>query len=165
MNDSDCNEPIHTTKNDETKLFTENCEKCGQMPTYADDSTVVITASNRVTAQERIVVIIDRVKNFLAANSLSLNLGKTEIIESMVRQKRERQSGHPPQLSVQKPDGSLKVIVAKDSCRLLGVNFNKDANWNHQLEHGEKAILKTLRSVLGVLSHLSPYLPQKAGSC
>ena len=80
----------------------------------------------------------------------------------MVRQKRARQSGLPPQLSVQKPDGSLKVISAKDSCRLLGVNLNRDATWNHQLELGEKPLVKTLRSVLGVLTHISCNLPQKS---
>ena len=138
MNDADCHKSVHTT-NDESKLFTENCVSCGQMPTYTDDSTVVITTKSRFAAQERIVEIIERVKQFLAANLLSLNLGKTEIVESMVRQKRARLPGLPPQLSVKKPDGSLKVITAKDYCRLLGVNFNRDVNWNHQLDLGEKS--------------------------
>ena len=162
MNDKDCDEPVHTADDDDSKLFTENCDKCGQMPTYADDSTVVITTVNRFDAQERIITIINRVKDFLASNSLSLNLGKTEIVETMVRQKRARLSGLPPQLSVQKPDGSLKVILAKESCRLLGVNLNRDATWNHQLELGEKPLVKVLRSVLGVLTHISRNLPQKS---
>ena len=162
MNDDDCDETVHADVANDSKLFTDNCVKCGQMPTYADDSTVVIATSSRFLAQERINVIIDRVKNFLASNSLSLNLGKTEIVEAMVRQKRARLPGIPPQLSVQKPDGSLKVIIAKDSCRLLGVNVNRDANWNHQLELGEKPLITRLRSVLGILSHLSKNLPKKS---
>ena len=92
-------------RNDDSELFTENCKTCGQMPTYADDSTVVITTTNRFSAQDRINIIIDRVKDFLAANSLSLNLGKSEIVETMVRQKRARLPGLPPQLTVTKRTG------------------------------------------------------------
>ena len=80
----------------------------------------------------------------------------------MVRQKRVRQTGLPPQLSVTKLDGSLKIILAKDSCRLLGANLNRDATWTHQLELGEKPVLKSLRSVLGVLTHIVKHLPVKS---
>ena len=125
MNDEDCDEPAHVANADEPKLFTDNCDRCGQMPTYADDSMVVISTSSRYLAQERIIGIMERVKSFLASNSLSLNLGKTELVETMVRQKRVRLPGIPPQLTIQKPDGTLKVITTKDSCRLLGVNMNK----------------------------------------
>ena len=161
MDDDDCNEDVHVTR-DDSKLFKVNCHKCGQMPTYADDSTVVISTRTRFDAQERIIIIVDRIKQFLDSNSLSLNLGKTEIVETMVRQKRARLTGLPPQLSVTKPDGSLKVILAKDTCRLLGANLNRDATWTHQVELGEKPVLKVLRSVLGVLTHISKHLPPKS---
>ena len=145
-------------KTDKSDLFDDNCVTCGQLPTYADDSTVVISSDTRFDAQEKIVTIIDRVKIFLAANTLSLNLGKMEIVETMVRQKRVRQVGAPPQLSVLKPDGTFKVIVAKDYCRLLGANINKDATWSHHLETGEKPIIPTLRSTLGKLTHISKHM-------
>ena len=161
LNDEDCTKDVHTMT-DDSDLFNGNCESCGQMPTYADDSTVVISTSSRFQAQERIVTIIERVKIYLAANSLSLNLGKTEIVESMVRQKRARLSGQPPQLSVTNPDGTLKIIQAKDSCRLLGANINKDSTWTHHLELGEKPIVKSLRSILGTLSHISKHMPIKS---
>ena len=157
MNEVDCTNDVHVMR-DDSNLFNDNCEACGQMPTYADDSTVVIATKSRFESQDRIVKIIERVKIFLAANSLSLNLGKTEIVEAMVRQKRVRLPGLPPQLSVVKPDGSLKIILAKEHCRLLGANLNKDVTWSHQLELGEKPILKALRSTLGVLTHISKHM-------
>ena len=120
----------YTTRETNLIFFSDNCHKCGQLPTYADDSTIVIVTRNRFEAQNRIIVIVDRIKTFLDANSLSLNLGKTEILETMVRQKRIHLSGNPPQLSVTKPDGTLKVILAKDLCRLLGANINRDASWD-----------------------------------
>ena len=98
-------------------------------------------------------------KIFLSSNSLSLNLSKTEIVEIMVRQKRARLAGSPPQLSVIKPDSMLKVITAKDYCRLLGGNLNRDATWSHQLDLGDKPIMKSLRTTLGFLSHIASHLP------
>ena len=161
VNEEDCGNPVHVT-DDNADLFADNCVDCGQMPTYADDSTVVISTRNRFSAQEKVISITDRVKKFLSANSLSLNLGKTELVECMVRQKRVALPGTSPQLTVIKPDGTLKVIASKDSCRLLGANINKDVNWNHHLVGGEKPLLSSLRSILGVLSHLSSNLPQKS---
>ena len=101
LNDVNCTSDVHV-KTDDSDLFDDNCVTCGQLPTYADDSTVVISSDTRFDAQEKIVTIIDRVKTFLSANTLSLNLGKTEIVETMVRQKRARLAGAPPQLSVHK---------------------------------------------------------------
>ena len=162
MNDEDCSDAVHKVCDNNFNLFNNNCTVCGQMPTYADDSTVVITTSSRFEAQERVTKIVDRVSDFLSSNSLSLNLGKTEIVEIMVWQKRALLPGVPPQLSVQKPDHSFKVIKAKDLCRLLGANVNKDANWNHHLDKGEKPLFKTLRSTLGMLGHLAKFLPLRS---
>ena len=161
INNDNCTDKSHN-RNEKSSLFTDNCSSCGQIPTYADDSTIVVTTKNRCAAQIRIIEVTNRVKEFLNANSLTINLDKSEIVESMVRQKRVRILGNPPQLSVTKSDGSLKIIEAKESCRLLGVNMNRDANWAHQLNLGEKPILKTLRSVLGTLTYISKYLPTKS---
>ena len=96
------------------------------------------------------------------ANSLAINLGKTEIVEIMVPQKRVRITGLPPQISVTKPDGTLKIIAAKDSCKLLGVNLNRDATWSHHLHTGEKPLLSTCRSTLGALTHILKSLPTES---
>ena len=57
-NDDNCEEEVHK-RNDESLLFTENCSSCGQIPTYADDSTVVISTKNRFEAQERIIILVN----------------------------------------------------------------------------------------------------------
>ena len=161
INKDECTNDAHRV-DDDTNLFTDNCEICGQIPTYADDATIVIGTNNRFEAQEKIIEITEKMKNYLASNSLSLNLSKTDIVEVMVRQKRARLTGAIPQLSVQKPDGTLKIIVAKDFCRLLGANINKNATWSHQLNLGEYPVMKSLRSTLGLLTHISSHLPVKS---
>ena len=130
------------------------------MPTYADDSTYLVSTKTRFDAQDKITKNIARIKTFLDSNSLSINMGKTEILETMVRQKRTRIQGAPPQLSIVKPDGTLKVIVAKESCRLLGANINSDMMWKYHLEIGEKPVLPGVRSQIGALKHIAHNLPK-----
>ena len=96
MNDNDCQDLVHNTDDNDSKLFTDDCSKCGLMPTYADDSTIVITTSTRFQAQDRIITLVNRVKEFLASNSLSLNLGKTEIVETMVTSEKTETSRSSP---------------------------------------------------------------------
>ena len=159
VNDPECQDPKHA---DTSKLFTDNCDKCGSIPTYADDSTYLVATKTRYEAQVKISENLDRIKKYLDSNSLSMNLGKTEILEVMVRQKRTRLQGAPPQLSVMKPDGQLKVIIAKESCRLLGANLNLDMTWKHHLELGDRAILPVIRSQMGALKHLAHFMPRKS---
>ena len=159
VNQEDCIEPVH---NETTNLFTDNCKRCGQMSMYADISTVVITTNNRFEAQSLIGNNMMKIKTFLVANKLSLNPSKTEILETMVQQQRTKTEGLPPQMTVMKTDRTLKVILASESIKLLGVNLNRDANWRHQLELGDKPLLKSVQSVLGVLSHISRNLPIKS---
>ena len=66
VNDVNCTDNVHVT-NDESNLFMDNCDRCGQIPTYADDSTVLISTNSRFETQEKIVTILDRVKVFLAS--------------------------------------------------------------------------------------------------
>ena len=143
-------------------LFSNNCNKCGSIPTYADDASYVITTKTRYEAQEKINKNVLKIKQFLDANSLSINLGKAEILEIMVRQKRVSQTGAPPQLAVSKPDGSLKIILAGETCRLLGGNLNKYMSWKHHIEQGPKAVLPALRSQIGILTFLSKNIPRKS---
>ena len=156
INDSNYTNQVHeVTEN----LFNDNCLECGSIPTYADDSTFVIATSTRNEAQDKITNNMRKIKDCMDTNSLSINLGKTEILELMVRQKRVRMAGAAPQLTVLKPDGTLKLIAAADSFRLLGVNLSRDVTWIHQMELGEKALLSSLRSVIGAIAHISPNLP------
>ena len=159
LNKPNCELPIH---NENNALFNGNCDRCGTIPTYADDSTIVIKTKTRFEAQEKVAEKMQIVRNFLSNNSLSVNASKTEILEMMVQQKRRWIRGSPPQLTVSKPDGSIKVITAKESIRLLGVNLNQNCSWKHHLALGEKALLPALRSKIGALAHISGNIPRRS---
>ena len=159
INDPNCNDSTHK---DKTKLFTDNCSKFGSIPTYAADLMYQVSTNTRFEAQEKINVNIEKIKTFLDANSLSINMDKTEILETMIRQKRTRILGVPPQLSITNREGILKVIEAKVSYRLLGTNLNSDMTWKHHLETGDKPILPGIRSQIGILRHIGQNMLKKS---
>ena len=75
INEDNCTNEVHVN-NDDNDLFTENCVSCGQVPTYTDDSTIVITTDTRFQAQERVTSLVDKIKHFLTSNSLALKRRK-----------------------------------------------------------------------------------------
>ena len=93
LNESTCQNPVHSQDH---ALFNDNCNDCGTIPTYADDSTLVITTDTRFQAQEKITTKMEKVKSFLNNNSLTVNGTKTEILEMMVQQKLRWVRGTPP---------------------------------------------------------------------
>ena len=159
MNEKHCMNEVHTQDKD---LFNDNCSQCGMIPTYVDDATMIISASSRFDTQVKITANLAKMKDFLTNNSLTMNVGKTELLKSMVQQKRRWVKGANLQLSVVKPDRTLKIIEPKESIRLLGANFNKDCTWRHHLDVGEKALLPALRSSIGVLAHIGKNIPKKS---
>ena len=94
-----CTNQVHVQTRD--RLFSDNCTDCGAIPTYADDSTMVITTSTRFKAQEKLSKNMYKMKEYLNSYSLSMNMGKTEIVQCMVRQKRTWVEGAPPNYSDQ----------------------------------------------------------------
>ena len=159
VNEDDCDDNCHTQRN---KLFNDNCSKCGLIPMYADDATLLVIANDRFTAQETINSKIPKIKEYMDANALTINLRKAEILEIMVRQKRVHLTSAPPQLTVNNPDGTLKHITTSSSIRLLGANLNADMSWSHHIDKGEKALLPTLRMKLGAITHIARNLPTKS---
>ena len=88
-----CREPIHQNINE---LFGDSCDKCGNVTNYADDSTVHIASKHRDTVQSLLRQKLDKLKEFLTANRLTINVSKTLIMEILLKQKRSKLKGNPP---------------------------------------------------------------------
>ena len=121
---------------------------------------ILCPVSPDLETKRKITENAGKLKNFVNNNNMSINLGKTEVIEIMVQQKRARLPGVPPQLVVETPDGNLKHIAASDSCRLLGANLDKDMSWHVNMDTGQKALIPALRSKIGALSHIAKFMPK-----
>ena len=81
----DCTDPTHL--NDDL-LFSPNCPRCGTIPFYADDATIITSSNSRVENQISIDRNLQTVKRYLNDNNLSVNESKTNLLEIMVKQKR-----------------------------------------------------------------------------
>ena len=153
----------HLSHKPADNLFVPNCPQCGSVPSYADDVTFMVTGHSRFSNQERLSTNAVRLKTFLNDNNLSINMGKTAIIEIMTRQKRVRlQDNPPPQLTVTTLQVILKNIQTSDHCRLLGANIDKDMSWKSHLTTGPKALIPALRTKIGALQHFAKYLPKQS---
>ena len=160
LHDERCTDMVHR---DNTKLFTDNCMKCGQLPMYADDSQFVFSSNNRNCNQDKIDEIYLKIKNFLSANGLQVNDSKTHLTEFMTHQKRTKAGGIPPDLTVREltvdKHGVLKLEdnLISDSvyCHMLGVTLQNNLSWGGHLTLGKKPLLPAVRRLIGMISRTS----------
>ena len=71
ISDSTCRNPIH---DDRSKLFTDNCENCGIIVTYADDATFLISDRSRTQNQLKLNLNLAKIEQFLNENELAINV-------------------------------------------------------------------------------------------
>ena len=142
------------------KLFDENCLDCGVIDQYADDTTFTISSKQRTRNQKKLEENLERISMFLTSNYLSINMGKTKIIEMMIKQKRGRTPGSPPKLNVRINVNERKEIEDMEVCRILGMNLQKNITWRAHLESGPKALLPSVRRCLGALKHTGRLIPE-----
>ena len=142
-----------------SELFGINCENCREIPCYADDATLVVSSATRIENQEKIVMNLKKISDFLTANELVINEDKTMITEVMIRQKRVIIDGDPPWLEVKDKEDNLKFLTAGCHTRLLGGNIGQNLGWMEHLETGYKPILPKLRRQLGALNKLAKQTP------
>ena len=154
-----CKEPAH--KKSET-LFPANCNNCGSVPAYADDASCVIETKTRQMSQENVTNITEKMQNFLNSQELSVNIAKTNILESLVKQKRTKLKGTQPQIVTLNDKGEEKVVKPTKYIRLLGVNWEQNLSWNSHISTGEKALLPATRRQLGALKYISGQVPLKS---
>ena len=63
VNDHDtCKDPVHTPSD---RLFTKNCNICGNLSTFADDAIYTTANLKRNVNQERLRIILDRLTEYL----------------------------------------------------------------------------------------------------
>ena len=151
-----------TSNKTNEKIFENNCENCGHIVSYADDSTFLFSSNSRYLNQEILTNKLQNITDFLQSNVLSINPTKTTIMEIMLKQKRGKIKGIPPSLVVPKPDGTPKLIQVVKSTVLLGGTVQNSTSWQEHLDTGEEALLPKLRRKLGALKFLSRNLSMRS---
>ena len=94
--DQECSNPVHENREE---LFGQHCNDCGEVITYADDSTYHTASKKRTDNQSKIDKNILKLQKYMNNNELFLNMGKTTVLELMIKQKRGRTQGTPPMIT------------------------------------------------------------------
>ena len=89
-------------------------------------------------------------------------MDKTQLLEVMIKQKRGRTVGEPPELTVGNNRQEIEIVKDKNHCKILGINFQNNLTWSTHLETGVKALLPSLRKNLGALKNLDRKIPPKS---
>ena len=147
VKDRSCNRPEH---DDTENLFGTQCTRCGILSVYADDSTYTLSSHNRTRNQILLARNIEEIGLYLNDNLLAINMGKTQITECMVQQKRTKLPGQPPKLEIRLDNGRLKEIKDTEYTRILGGNIQENLLWSTHLETGKKALYPTLEKTIGI---------------
>ena len=155
MREYDCEDEAHMNQE---QLFTNNCHRCRMTNCYADDATIVTMSNSRDENLKTVEENLGRMDSFLKMNGLMMNVGKTTIVESMMKQKRSLLRGNPPSIEVEDIDGEQKTVHAERYTRVLGCNIPHNLSWGAHLWDGEKPVLKELRERLGTIKYLSHQL-------
>ena len=143
-------------------LFSENCTNCGITPAYTDDATHMVRSTTRDSNQQKLCNNLQLIANYLEANQLTVNQGKTQILETMVHQKHTKLSGNPPILAVLDNKKKVKIIKSEPHIKLLGMNLAQSLDWDAQLFTGQSALLPETRKKLGSLYSLRKEVPRSA---
>ena len=159
IRDVNCRDIAHNSK---AKLFGDNCNTCGHLIMYADDTTYIVSNKMRIHNQMRINLNLGRMEMFLTDNELVINTGKTAILECMIPQKKGKLNGSPPHLIVNTREGEMKRIVDSKYFRVLGTNLKQNMSWDGHLEKGPKSVMPAVRKQFGILKLMSNFLPRKS---
>ena len=154
--DTNCQEETH--KNTQ-KLFSTDCKNCGSVTQYADDAMYMVANKKREPNQIKLTENIERLRIYLNSNELTINMDKTHLVEIMIKQKRGRTQGKPPELTVLNSSQQAEIVHDSKHCRILGIDVQNNFTWNAHLETGVKALLPSLRKNLGALKHLGRKVP------
>ena len=84
VKDGGCEQEEHQ---DTQRLFGRQCRKCGVVSAFADDSMYTVSNKLREANQISILRSIDKLKMYFDNNKLAMNLPKTQLTETMIKQK------------------------------------------------------------------------------
>ena len=104
-----------------------------------------------------------KLEDYLTDNELVINAEKTAILEAMIKQKKGRTVGEPPNLLVITSEGTRKVITDKKEMRILG-NKPGTESWVGWLiwKGGKKQLFQPLGRFLDLLQQVGRMLPRNS---
>ena len=135
---------------DPTSLFAIQCQECGGVCCYADDSTYTAAGSDPVELSEKLTKKYNELADFLTANKLKVNDDKTHLLVMSTRQKRCFRDTST--VTIRTPTATITPSIVE---RLLGAQVHQDMHWKQHLLENENSLIKSLTTRAGAIKKIS----------
>ena len=136
--------------------FNIQCQHCGGITVYADDSTYTVTDSDQNVLTEKLSQKFKLMSDYLTANRLKVNSDKTHLVVMCTDARRRK---HPITVNIVTDS---EVIPATETERLLGAYINQGMKWTEYVRDNENSLLHGLNQRLGGLKKISKTASFKA---
>ena len=130
-------------------LYINDLPHCSDLLTFrlfADDTKTFISDHSLQNIQFTLNSEIPKLNNWLAANRLSLNVGKTEF---MIFKPRNKPEDIEINISI-----ANSIILRTKSKKYLGLTFDDSMSWNSHITH----VTQKLSKAIGIMYRLRPYV-------
>ena len=131
-------------------MFTIQCQECGGVCCYADDSTYTATGSDLVELSNKLSHKYTVMADFLTANKLKVNDDKTHLLVMSTRQKRQHKN--TSNMTINTPTAIITPSIVE---RLLGAQVHQDMRWREHLMDNKDSLLKSLNQRIGAIKKIS----------
>ena len=139
--------------------YTTQCEKCGNISCFADDSCYSVSADSPTALTEKLTQSFATISRSLKEQRLKINESKTHLLVMSTRQKRrhnDTESVHiraPVTLQVGRFE-LAPVITPTPVEKLLGVHISQDLSFTQHLSTHKNSIINKLKKRVGALKLL-----------
>ena len=134
----------------EAALFASQCQECGGVCCYADDSTCTVAADNVAELSDKLTSRYNALSKFLTENKLKVNDEKTHLLVMFTRQgRRFRDTSN---VIITTPTAAISPSNVQ---RLLGAQVHQDLHWKEHIMDNKDALIKSLNSRIGALRKVS----------
>ena len=134
----------------DANIFTIQCNECGGLCCYADDSTYTVRGKDPAVLSEKLSSKYKVMADFLTDNKLKVNDDKTHLLVMTTRQKRRVVPTN--NIRIETPSATIHPSSVE---RLLGAQVHQDLRWAEHILDSDESLVKSLSTRLGALKKLS----------
>ena len=131
-------------------LFSIQCQECGGVCCYADDSTYTAAGDDPIELSEKLSQKYSVLADFLTANKLKVNDDKTHLLVMSTRQKRQYRD--TALITINTPTATITPSTVE---KLLGAHVHQDMGWREHVMDNKDALIKSLNKRLGAMKKIS----------
>ena len=134
----------------DSPIFTMQCQLCGGICCYADDSTYTVIGKDPKELSDKLSKKYKVMADFLTDNKLKVNDEKTHLLVMTTRQK--RRFVDTSSVTVSTPTATISPSNVE---KLLGVHIHQDMRWVEHVLGSNDSLVKALNRRLAALKKIS----------